>query len=57
MADEKKPVPWRGHNYGRLLSTVEIFLITKKKQTIVGRIVKPDEYREVIDKKNNIHSF
>ena len=57
MADEKKPLPWRGHNYGRVLSTVEIYLITRKKETIIGRIVKNDEDREAIGKKNQIHSF
>jgi hypothetical protein len=58
MADDKpKPVPWCGHNLRRILSTVDIWVITKKKQTILGRIVKPDEDREAIDKNCNIQSF
>jgi hypothetical protein len=56
VADENKPLPWRGHNYGRILSAFEIWVITKKKQIILGRIVKTDEDREAIDKKFNIQN-
>ncbi len=57
MADEKKPIPFRGHNYARILTAAELWLITRKKQTVLGRIVKPDEARKAIEEKFNIHSF
>ncbi|HTA59504.1 MAG TPA: hypothetical protein VK805_15185 [Candidatus Baltobacteraceae bacterium] len=56
MANEKKPVPWCGHNYGRILSAFELWVITKKKHIILARIVKTDEQREEIDKKFNIQN-
>jgi hypothetical protein len=56
VANEKKPVPWCGHNYGRILSAFELWVITKKKHIILARIVKTDEQREEIDKKFNIQN-
>jgi len=57
IADPPKPLPFRGHKYGRVLATIDIYLITRKKETILGRIVKNDADREAIGKKNQIHSF
>jgi len=46
-----KPQPWNGHKLTRELTTLELLLITKKKVTVLGRILLSDAVRKKVQEK------